>query len=97
MSYAVKYASGFYEPFRDAAESAPSFGDRKSYQMDYHNSREGIKEVILDGEEDIWSTLHLYCPGIDISSSLTPVPSFINMRRGTGSWFRFLRKLGRRF
>lgn len=51
MSYAVKYASGFYEPFRDAAESAPSFGDRKSYQMDYHNSREGIKEVILDEEE----------------------------------------------
>ena len=51
MSYAVKYASGFYEPFRDAAESAPSFGDRKSYQMDYHNSREGIKEVLLDEDE----------------------------------------------
>lgn len=51
MSYAVKYASGFYEPFRDAAESAPSFGDRKSYQMDYHNSREGIREVLLDEEE----------------------------------------------
>lgn len=51
MSYAVKYASGFYEPFRDAAKSAPSFGDRKSYQMDYHNSREGIKEVLLDEEE----------------------------------------------
>lgn len=51
MSYAVKYASGFYEPFRDAAKSAPSFGDRKSYQMDYHNSREGIKEALLDEEE----------------------------------------------
>lgn len=51
MSYAVKYASGFYAPFRDAADSAPSFGDRKSYQMDYHNSREGIKEVLLDEEE----------------------------------------------
>lgn len=51
MSYAVKYASGFYAPFRDAAESAPAFGDRKSYQMDYHNSREGIKEVLLDEEE----------------------------------------------
>lgn len=51
MSYAVKYASGFYEPFRDAAESAPAFGDRKSYQMDYHNRREGIKEVLLDEEE----------------------------------------------
>lgn len=51
MSYAVKYASGFYAPFREAADSAPSFGDRKSYQMDYHNSREGIKEVLLDVEE----------------------------------------------
>lgn len=51
MSYAVKYASAFYGPFRDAAGSAPSFGDRKSYQMDYHNSREGIKEAILDVEE----------------------------------------------
>lgn len=51
MSYAVKYASGFYGPFRDAAGSAPSFGDRKSYQMDFHNSREGIKEALLDVEE----------------------------------------------
>lgn len=51
MSYAVKYASGFYGPFRDAAGSAPSFGDRKGYQMDYHNSREGMKEALLDVEE----------------------------------------------
>lgn len=51
MSYAVKYASGFYAPFRDAAESAPAFGDRKSYQMDYHNIREGIREIQLDEEE----------------------------------------------
>lgn len=51
MSYAVKYASAFYGPFRDAAGSAPSFGDRKSYQMDFHNSREGIKEALLDVEE----------------------------------------------
>lgn len=51
MSYAVKYASAFYGPFRDAAGSAPSFGDRKSYQMDYHNSREGVKEALLDVEE----------------------------------------------
>ena len=46
MSYAVKYASAFYGPFRDAAGSAPSFGDRKSYQMDYHNRREGMKEAL---------------------------------------------------
>lgn len=51
MSYAVKYASGFYAPFRDAADSAPAFGDRKTYQMDYHNSREGIREILLDEEE----------------------------------------------
>ncbi|MDO4522183.1 MAG: porphobilinogen synthase [Eubacteriales bacterium] len=51
MSYAVKYASAFYGPFRDAAGSAPSFGDRKTYQMDYHNSREGVKEAMLDEEE----------------------------------------------
>ena len=51
MSYAVKYASGFYGPFRDAAGSAPSFGDRKSYQMDFHNRKEGIKEALTDVEE----------------------------------------------
>lgn len=51
MSYAVKYASAFYGPFREAAGSAPSFGDRKSYQMDYHNRREGIKEALQDVKE----------------------------------------------
>ncbi len=51
MSYAAKYASAFYSPFRDAAESAPKFGDRRSYQMDPSNRREAIKEVALDIEE----------------------------------------------
>lgn len=51
MSYAVKFASSFYGPFRDAAGSAPSFGDRKSYQMDFHNRREALKEAMLDVEE----------------------------------------------
>ncbi len=51
MSYAVKYASAFYGPFREAADSAPSFGDRKSYQMDFHNRREALKEALLDVEE----------------------------------------------
>lgn len=51
MSYGVKYASAFYGPFREAAGSAPSFGDRKAYQMDYHNKKEGIKEAFLDIEE----------------------------------------------
>ena len=48
MSYSAKYASSFYGPFREAAGCAPSFGDRKTYQMDYHNSREAIRESELD-------------------------------------------------
>lgn len=51
LSYAAKYASCFYAPFRDAAQSAPQFGDRKSYQMDAANRREAIREVALDIEE----------------------------------------------
>ncbi len=51
LSYAAKYASAFYGPFRDAAESAPQFGDRRGYQMDPANSREALKEVELDLEE----------------------------------------------
>lgn len=51
LSYAVKYASAFYGPFRDAAESAPQFGDRASYQMDPANAREALKEAQLDMNE----------------------------------------------
>jgi porphobilinogen synthase len=51
MSYAAKYASAFYGPFREAAESTPSFGDRRSYQMDPANRREALKEVEMDIEE----------------------------------------------
>ena len=51
MSYSAKYASAFYGPFREAAESAPQFGDRRSYQMDPPNGREAIREVGLDVEE----------------------------------------------
>jgi porphobilinogen synthase len=51
LSYAVKYASGFYGPFRDAADSAPSFGDRRQYQMDPANLREGLLEAALDEAE----------------------------------------------
>ena len=51
MSYAVKYASAFYGPFRDAANSAPQFGDRKQYQMDFSNVREAMREVELDISE----------------------------------------------
>jgi len=51
LSYAVKYASSFYGPFRDAAEGAPKFGDRKSHQMDPANVREALREAELDAEE----------------------------------------------
>jgi porphobilinogen synthase len=51
LSYAAKYASGFYGPFRDAAESPPQFGDRNSYQMDPANSNEAMREVALDVDE----------------------------------------------
>jgi porphobilinogen synthase len=51
MSYAAKYASGFYGPFRDAAESPPQFGDRSQYQMDPGNRREAIRETALDIDE----------------------------------------------
>ena len=51
MSYAAKFASAFYGPFREAAESAPQFGDRRSYQMDAANAREALREVALDVQE----------------------------------------------
>jgi porphobilinogen synthase len=51
MSYSVKFASGYYGPFREAADSAPSFGDRKTYQMDFRNGNEALKEALIDVEE----------------------------------------------
>jgi porphobilinogen synthase len=51
MSYSAKYSSSYYSPFRDAAHSAPSFGDRKTYQMDFHNGKEALCEVLDDLDE----------------------------------------------
>lgn len=51
LSYAAKYSSGFYGPFREAAESAPTFGDRRTYQMDPANGAEALREVLLDVQE----------------------------------------------
>jgi Delta-aminolevulinic acid dehydratase len=51
MSYSAKYASCFYGPFRDALDSAPGFGDKKTYQMDYHNRIEAVKETLIDVDE----------------------------------------------
>ena len=48
MAYSAKYASCFYGPFRDALDSAPGFGDKKTYQMDYANRKEAVKEALLD-------------------------------------------------
>ena len=62
MSYAVKYASAFYGPFREAAGSAPAFGDRKTYQMDPRNVREALKEAKLDIEEG--SDIIIVKPGL---------------------------------
>ena len=67
MSYAVKYASAFYGPFRDAAGSAPTFGDRKTYQMDYHNRKEALKKA----EQDI-------AQGADIIM-VKPAMSFLDL------------------
>ena len=77
MSYAVKYASGFYGPFRDAAGSAPSFGDRKSYQMDFHNSREGIKEALMDVEEG--ADISMVKPAMGYQDRITRVRDEVNV------------------
>jgi porphobilinogen synthase len=78
LSYAVKYASAFYGPFREAAGSAPSFGDRRSYQMDPRNAREAMRELALDLEEG--ADMVMVKPGLpylDILRSVkdvSPVP-----------------------
>ncbi|MBS6196264.1 MAG: porphobilinogen synthase [Clostridiales bacterium] len=77
MSYAVKYASAFYGPFREAADSAPAFGDRKSYQMDFHNSREGIKEAIQDVEEG--ADIIMVKPALSYLDMITKVHEVTNV------------------
>ncbi len=77
MSYAVKYASGFYGPFRDAAGSAPSFGDRKSYQMDFHNRKEGLKEALTDVEEG--ADLLIVKPALAYQDIIRQVADLVNI------------------
>ena len=77
MSYAVKYASAFYGPFRDAAGSAPSFGDRKSYQMDPHNRKEGLKEALLDVEEG--ADIIMVKPALSYLDIISEVSKEINL------------------
>ncbi len=83
MSYAVKYASSFYGPFREAADSAPSFGDRKTYQMDYHNSREGLKEALLDIQEG--ADLLMVKPAMAYGDIITKVKEITNVPLGAYS------------
>ena len=78
LSYAVKYASAFYGPFREAAGSAPAFGDRKSYQMDPHNAREALREAQLDLDEGadmlMVKPAMAYLDVIRIVAEISPVP-----------------------
>ena len=77
MSYAVKYASAFYGPFREAAGSAPSFGDRKTYQMDPRNVREAVKEALLDVEEG--ADIIIVKPGLPYLDVLKTVKAAVNV------------------
>ena len=83
MSYAVKYASAFYGPFRDAAGSAPSFGDRKSYQMDFHNRREVMKEAHTDVEEG--SDIIMVKPAMSYLDMVSEVSKAVNVPVATYS------------
>ena len=78
MAYSAKFASAFYGPFRDAAESAPAFGDRKTYQMDYHNRREALKEVdqdVLEGADIVMvKPAMAYCDLIREVKDMTDIP-----------------------
>ncbi|MFZ2493162.1 MAG: porphobilinogen synthase [Thermoanaerobaculia bacterium] len=76
MAYSAKFASGFYGPFREAAESAPQFGDRRTYQMDPANSREAMREIELDVEE-----------GADIVM-VKPALSYLDIIRGARDNFQ---------
>ncbi len=77
MSYAVKYASAFYGPFREAAGSAPAFGDRRAYQMDPRNVREAVKEALLDVQEG--ADIIIVKPGMPYLDVLKTVKAAVNI------------------
>jgi porphobilinogen synthase len=67
MSYAVKFASAYYGPFREAADSTPASGDRQSYQMDFRNAREAVREALLDVDEGAdWLMVKPALPYLDV-------------------------------
>jgi porphobilinogen synthase len=77
LSYAVKYASAFYGPFRDAAESTPAFGDRRSHQMDAPNAREAVREARLDVEEG--ADMVMVKPGLPYLDIITRVREAVDV------------------
>ncbi len=77
LSYSVKYSSAFYGPFREVAKSAPQFGDRKSYQMDYHNTREAEKEVLLDIDEG--ADMVMVKPALSYLDIIAKVKKIVNV------------------
>jgi porphobilinogen synthase len=77
MSYAVKYCSSFYGPFREAAGSAPAFGDRRSYQMDYHNKKEALKEALSDLDEG--ADILMVKPALSYLDIIQAVSSSVNV------------------
>ncbi len=77
MSYAAKYASGFYGPFREAAENTPTFGDRRSYQMDPANRHEALKEVLMDVEEG--ADMIIVKPALPYLDVLSDVKRSVNL------------------
>ena len=81
FSYAVKYASAFYGPFREAAGSAPAFGDRKTYQMDPRNSREGVREALLEVQEG--ADIVMVKPGLPYLDVLRAVKEAVNVPVGS--------------
>lgn len=98
MSYAAKYTSAFYGPFREAVDSAPKFGDRKSYQMDYHNTREAEKEILLDIEEGadiiIIKPALSYLDIINNASKISKVPVAAYSVSGEYSMIKAAARLG---
>jgi len=82
MSYAVKFASAYYGPFREAADSTPASGDRQSYQMDFRNPREAVREALLDAEEGAdWLMVKPALPYLDViravrEASLLPLSAY---------------------
>jgi porphobilinogen synthase len=77
MAYSAKYASCFYGPFRDALDSAPGFGDKKTYQMDYSNRTEAIKEALMDVEEG--ADIVMVKPGLPYLDIVREVKNAVNV------------------